>query len=128
PDAASLLPGSLVTTRTGLAPAGGDELTNTRESDHQAHRPPIHSRMPSGHAVVDPPTRLAWREVESGMLTDITFHDRADGTTEVVTTQRRGPPPHPPPPGQAGLAPPPDNDPAHPAPPQAPDRPPARAA
>jgi len=28
PDAASLLPGSLVTTWTGLAPAGGDELTD----------------------------------------------------------------------------------------------------
>src|SRR5262249_37645537 len=104
PDAASLLPGSLVTTRTGLAPAGGDELTNTRESDHQAHRPPIHSRMPSGHAVVDPPTRLPWREVESGMLTDITFHDRADRTTEVVTTQRRVPAHYAHPQAQAGWA------------------------
>lgn len=54
PDAASLLPGSLATTRTGLTPAGGDELTNTRELDHQAHRPPILSRVPSGHAVVAP--------------------------------------------------------------------------
>src|SRR5439155_10973170 len=57
PDAASLLPGSLATTRTGLTPAGGDELTNTRGSDHQAHRPPIHPRAPSGHAVALPSRR-----------------------------------------------------------------------
>jgi hypothetical protein len=31
PDAASLLPGSLTITRTGLTPAGGDELTNTHD-------------------------------------------------------------------------------------------------
>ena len=30
PDAASLLPGLLAATRTGLPPAGNDELTNTR--------------------------------------------------------------------------------------------------
>jgi hypothetical protein len=31
PDAASLLPGSLTNTRTGLTPAGDDELPNTHD-------------------------------------------------------------------------------------------------
>src|SRR6266480_4841275 len=54
PDAASLLPGSLTTTWTGLPPAGGDELADTHDLNHQGHRPPIRSRVPSGHAVVIP--------------------------------------------------------------------------
>src|SRR5262245_34556666 len=54
PDAASLLPGSLTTTWTGLPPAGGDELADTHDLNHQGHRPPIRSRVPSGHAVARP--------------------------------------------------------------------------
>jgi hypothetical protein len=43
-QAASLLPGSLATTRTGLSPAGDDELT--AESDHVMIPPSLwaHSR------------------------------------------------------------------------------------
>src|SRR5664279_2480767 len=54
PDAASLLPGSLAITWTGLPPAGGDELADATRSDHRTHRPPLQSRVPSGHAVVHP--------------------------------------------------------------------------
>src|SRR5436189_4495207 len=57
PDAASLLPGSLTTTWTGLPPAGGDELADTHDLNHQGHRPPIRSRVPSGHAIVVPDPR-----------------------------------------------------------------------
>jgi hypothetical protein len=38
PDAGSLLPGPLAATRTGLAPAGNDELPT--ESDHVITQPP----------------------------------------------------------------------------------------
>src|SRR5664279_1012823 len=58
PDAASLLPGSLAITWTGLPPAGGDELADTTRSDHRTHRPPIQSRVSSGHAIVDPASYL----------------------------------------------------------------------
>src|SRR5664279_5636475 len=54
PDAASLLPGSLAITWTGLPPAGGDELADATRSDHRTHRPPIQSRVSSGHAVGSP--------------------------------------------------------------------------
>src|SRR5664279_2829164 len=54
PDAASLLPGSLAITWTGLPPAGGDELADPTRSDHRTHRPPIQSRVSSGHAVGRP--------------------------------------------------------------------------
>jgi len=39
PDAGSLLPGPLAATRTGLAPAGNDELPI--ESDHVITQPPL---------------------------------------------------------------------------------------
>jgi uncharacterized protein YndB with AHSA1/START domain len=48
-------------------------------------------RMRAVYLEVDRPTRLAWREVESGMITTITFDDLGDGRTEVVTTQRQVP-------------------------------------
>ncbi len=48
PDAASLLPGSLAITWTGLAPVGGDELTGYA-LDQPTHL--LSSRVPSGHAV-----------------------------------------------------------------------------
>ena len=40
---------------------------------------------------VERPTRLAWREPESGMLTTITFRDLGDGRTEVITHQTHVP-------------------------------------
>src|SRR5262245_65122337 len=42
PDAGSLLPGPLAATRTGLAPAGNDELPT--ESDHVITQPPPNCR------------------------------------------------------------------------------------
>ena len=42
PDAGSLLPGPLAATRTGLAPAGNDELPT--ESDHVITQPPSNCR------------------------------------------------------------------------------------
>jgi uncharacterized protein YndB with AHSA1/START domain len=79
-------------------PGGAFETVMVNESDGSEHR------MRAVYEVVDPPTRLAWREVESGMLTDITFHDLADGTTEVVTTQRQVPPQYTHPQARAGWA------------------------
>jgi uncharacterized protein (TIGR03083 family) len=35
----------------------------------------------------EPPERLAWREVDSGMTTTVTYRDLGEGTTEVVTHQ-----------------------------------------
>ena len=49
PDAGSLLPGPLAATRTGLAPAGNDELPT--ESDHVITQPPSNCRAYS---------RVAW--------------------------------------------------------------------
>src|SRR6187455_1128659 len=49
PDAGSLLPGPLAATRTGLTPAGNDELPT--ESDHVITQPPSNCRAYS---------RVAW--------------------------------------------------------------------
>jgi uncharacterized protein YndB with AHSA1/START domain len=68
-----------------LRPGGAFETVMVNVSDGSEHR------MRAVYELVEPPLRLAWREVGSGMLTDITFHDLANGTTEVVTTQRQVP-------------------------------------
>ena len=81
-----------------LRPGGAFETVMVNESDASEHH------MRAVYEVVDPPTRLAWREVESGMLTEITFDGRADGTTEVVTTQRRVPAHYAEPQARAGWA------------------------
>jgi uncharacterized protein YndB with AHSA1/START domain len=61
-------------------------------------------RMRATYEVVDPPTHLSWRDVDAGTLTTITFTDRGDGTTEVVTHQRHLPPPHRTPEAREGWA------------------------
>lgn len=48
-------------------------------------------RMDAVYEAVDPPHRLAWREVASGMLTTVTFVDLGDGTTAVTTRQQHLP-------------------------------------
>ncbi len=64
-----------------LRPGGAFETTMVSEqSGHQYV-------MRAVYEEVDPPHRLAWREVDSGMVTTITFTDLGDGTTEVVTHQ-----------------------------------------
>jgi uncharacterized protein YndB with AHSA1/START domain len=40
---------------------------------------------------VDRPSKLRWREADSGMLCTITFVDLGDGRTEVITHQRNVP-------------------------------------
>src|SRR5262245_15327027 len=65
PDAGSLLPGPLAATRTGLAPAGNDELPT--ESDHVITQPPsncrAYSRSPIavGTALTGGPPRRSQR-------------------------------------------------------------------
>src|SRR5215216_1075462 len=66
PNAGSLLPGLLAATRTGLAPAGGDELADTTRSRHEPHLLPDESRMPSGHAVGAPAAQHPVEPVQQG--------------------------------------------------------------
>jgi uncharacterized protein YndB with AHSA1/START domain len=70
-----------------LSPGGAFETTMVNDTDGSEYR------MRAVYTEVDPPATLSWREVESGVLTTITFHDLGDGTTEVVTRQS-GLPPH----------------------------------
>ncbi len=49
--------------------------------------------MRASYLEIDAPRLLRWRELGSDLVTELQFHDRGDGTTEVVTTQR-GLPPH----------------------------------
>jgi len=60
--------------------------------------------MRAVYEVVDPPARLVWREVDSGMTTTVTFTDNGDGTTEVVTHQVDVPEPYLSPEARAGFA------------------------
>ncbi|MEV4351330.1 SRPBCC domain-containing protein [Actinoplanes sp. NPDC049596] len=70
-----------------LRPGGAFQTTmvNDRSGDTYTMR--------AVYVTVDPPKFLSWREVGSDVLTEITFTDRGDGTTEVVTVQH-GLPPH----------------------------------
>ena len=81
-----------------LRVGGAFETVMVSDADGAEHR------MRAVYEVVEPPTRLAWREVDSGMLTDVTLHARPDGTTEVVTVQRRVPPRYADPRARAGWA------------------------
>ncbi len=79
-----------------LRPGGAFETTMVNDIDGSEHR------MRAVYVEVDPPTTLAWREVESGVLTAITFRDQGDGTTEVVTRQTGLPPQYRSPQARAG--------------------------
>jgi uncharacterized protein YndB with AHSA1/START domain len=70
-----------------LSPGGAFETTMVNDTDGSEHR------MRAVYTEVDPPATLSWREIESGVITTITFSDLGDGTTEVVTHQS-GLPPH----------------------------------
>jgi uncharacterized protein YndB with AHSA1/START domain len=48
--------------------------------------------MRAVYAEVSPPDLLVWRDADSGMVTTISFSERGDGTTEVVTHQTKAPP------------------------------------
>ena len=81
-----------------LRPGGAFETRMTFPATGHEHL------MRAVYEVVDRPTRLVWREVESGMRTTITFSDLGDGTTEVVTRQQFQPEPNRTPEARAGWA------------------------
>ncbi|MFF5076288.1 maleylpyruvate isomerase family mycothiol-dependent enzyme [Actinoplanes sp. NPDC000266] len=70
-----------------LWPGGAFETTMVNDRSGETYT------MRAVYVAVDPPRFLSWREAGSGVLTEITFTDRGDGTTEVVTVQQ-GLPPH----------------------------------
>jgi uncharacterized protein YndB with AHSA1/START domain len=79
-----------------LRPGGAFETTMLNEVSGSQYR------MRAVYLEVDRPARLAWREVESGMITTITFEDLGDGRTEIVTRQREMPAPYREPQARAG--------------------------
>ena len=64
----------------------GGAFHTTMVSDQGQHT------MRARYVEVDPPRQLSWREVDSGVVTELTFTDLGDGRTEVRTTQRGLPP------------------------------------
>ncbi|GHJ47409.1 activator of HSP90 ATPase [Catellatospora sp. TT07R-123] len=65
-----------------LRPGGAFETTMVNDGSGETYT------MRAVYVEVDAPRRLSWRERDSGVLTEVTFADLGDGTTEVVTTQR----------------------------------------
>lgn len=70
-----------------LRPGGAFETTMVNDHSGETHT------MRAIYVAVEAPRHLSWREVDSGVVTELTFSDLGDGTTEVMTTQR-GLPPH----------------------------------
>nr|WP_275409872.1 SRPBCC domain-containing protein [Actinoplanes deccanensis] len=70
-----------------LRPGGAFETTMVNDTTGDTYT------MRAVYVAVEAPRFLSWRERDSGVLTEVTFADLGDGTTEVVTTQR-GLPPH----------------------------------
>lgn len=68
-----------------LRPGGVFETTMVNDRSGETHT------MRAVYVEVRPPSFLSWRDVGSGMLTELTFVE-ADHGTEVVTTQRGLPP------------------------------------
>lgn len=81
-----------------LRPGGVFETTMVNDADGSEYT------MRAVYQEVERPTRLSWVEPASGMSTTITFTDRGDGRTEVVTHQRNVPVPYRSPEAQAGFA------------------------
>jgi uncharacterized protein YndB with AHSA1/START domain len=69
-----------------LRPGGAFETTMV--NDHSGDTYTMRAR----YCEVEAPAFVSWREVDSGVLTELTFVDVGDGTTEVITTQRGLPP------------------------------------
>jgi uncharacterized protein (TIGR03083 family) len=65
-----------------LRPGGAFETTMVNDDSGDEYT------MRAVYVDVDAPKHLSWRELESGVLTEVAFADLGDGTTEVVTTQR----------------------------------------
>lgn len=81
-----------------LRPGGVFETTMVGDADGSEYT------MRAVYQEVERPARLSWVEPGSGMSTTITFTDRGDGLTEVVTRQRNVPAPYRSPEAQAGFA------------------------
>jgi uncharacterized protein YndB with AHSA1/START domain len=81
-----------------LRPGGVFETTMINETTGQAFT------MRAVYIDVVRPHRLSWRETDFGVVTELTFSDLGDGTTEVTTTQRGLPPEYRTPQARAGWA------------------------
>lgn len=80
-----------------LRPGGAFETVMVNDGDGSEYP------MRAVYTEVEPPGRLAWAEPEVGMRTTVTFTDRGDGTTEVVTHQVNVPEPYRSPEARAGF-------------------------
>ena len=80
-----------------LRPGGAFETTMVSESDGGTYT------MRAVYVEIERPDRLVWQDVDTDMLTTITFVDLHDGRTEVVTHQTRVPAPFANPQAQAGF-------------------------
>lgn len=69
-----------------LRPGGVFQTTMINDRTGAAHT------MRAVYLEIREPEYLSWREVSSGMVTEITFIDAGDACTEVITTQRGLPP------------------------------------
>ena len=69
-----------------LRPGGVFETTMVNDRSGDTHT------MRAVYVQVDPPRFLSWREVDSGVLTELRFTDLGVRGTEVETTQRGLPP------------------------------------
>jgi uncharacterized protein YndB with AHSA1/START domain len=68
-----------------LRPGGAFETVMVNDVDGSSYT------MRAVYEEVTPPARLVWRELDSGVVTTVTFEDLGDGTTEVVTRQANVP-------------------------------------
>jgi uncharacterized protein YndB with AHSA1/START domain len=68
-----------------LRPGGAFETAMVNDTDGSEYT------MRAVYVDVDPPSRLVWREADSGLTTTITFTDLGDGTTEILTRQTNVP-------------------------------------
>jgi uncharacterized protein YndB with AHSA1/START domain len=68
-----------------LRPGGAFETAMVNDTDGSEYT------MRAVYVEVDPPSRLVWREADSGLTTTITFTDLGDGTTEILTHQSNVP-------------------------------------
>ncbi len=81
-----------------LRVGGRFETTMVSDADGSVHT------MRAAYTSVEPHHLVAWRERDSGVLTEIALTELDDGTTRVVTTQRGLPPPMRTPQARAGWA------------------------
>ena len=69
-----------------LRPGGVFETTMVSETTGETYT------MHAVYVDVAPPHRLSWRDRDFGVVTELSFRELDDGTTEVITTQRGLPP------------------------------------